>query len=289
MRKTLLLVAAVCMLHTVLYAQNPILNSGFENWTFGDPDHWTANNLPGTAVPVLPYSGGHSGNLGAFGVVTQYQPGIVIAPVLYSLEPSTGDPHPVSQAFSNFSFYYCLGLNVPSEFFNAMLIIQDAAGNAAGYASIELNNTFNTNTWTLASIPITYMPGQIPASALITFTISDTSILSNLQAGSFFRLDDVSLNNSTSGIPEQDEILLSLYPNPSDGVLQVPFRIDARPVTGLEILDISGRMVQQKLLDLRNPGSYKEELDVRDLPSGFYQVILRSADNCLARKAFVRE
>lgn len=276
------------LLSSVIQAQNPVLNPGFENWTAGEPDYWTTNNVPGFAVPIQSYTGGHSGSLGVSGFVVQLQPGVPLPPLLTSLDPLTGDPHPVTQAYSTLSFYYRLSLSLNNERFFCGIALEDATGGAAGGGAAEFSIADNTSTWTLANVPIQYSPGVTPTGAYITFTITDTSSASNLQIGSYFRVDDVSLNN-TSGLAETDELLNSPYPNPAVQWLHVPYRVKDQSVRGITIMDMSGRVLQQIALNVSTPGGFKEIIDVSNLPAGLYQVVLQNESGSAGRKAFVKQ
>jgi hypothetical protein len=58
MKKLLLSLCAIT-LQSMLFAQVP--NSGFENWTGGNPTDWNSNNLQGIATPVTQSNDQHGG------------------------------------------------------------------------------------------------------------------------------------------------------------------------------------------------------------------------------------
>jgi hypothetical protein len=71
---------------------------------------------------------------------------------------------------------------------------------------------------------------------------------------------------------------ISVYPNPSDRLLNFEFYSDAKNYLSIELLDYSGRVIK-KLFDkqLIEAGPFEISLDVNDLPDGFY--IIRSVVN----------
>src|SRR5262245_1477629 len=92
-----LLILAICS-WTMLQAQNPVPNPGFENWTSGNPDNWTANNFGPGASPVMQTTPSYNGLLALKGEVILVGP-VSFFPILSSTDASAVG-FPVSQAYA---------------------------------------------------------------------------------------------------------------------------------------------------------------------------------------------
>ena len=243
MKKSLLLIGI--FISAMAIAQNAVLNPSFENWTLGEPDEWTTNNAPGFSVPIQQNNTGHTGNYAVSGFVTQIGVNTPFPPILNSTDIA-GNPHPVAMAYTNMSFYYKLNLTGSGEFFNAGVVISDVSQSGIGGGVQQFFSTANTNTFALANVPISYIPGGTPAGAIITFTISDTLSGAGLQIGSYFRLDDVSLNFA-SGIQESQNGngILKPFPNPAVNFINIPFSIEGGQDYSLCIYDLSGKEIEK--------------------------------------------
>jgi hypothetical protein len=203
----------------MLRAQNPVPNPGFENWTSGNPDDWTANNFGPGASPVMQTIPPNSGNLAVRGEVIPVG-AISFFPILSSTNASAMG-FPVSQQYAALSFYYKTNITGTSAF-NAIVGINDAAGNTIGAGAMLFTGVIST--YTLASIPIFYTGGN-PAECVIAFTIGDT--LGVPAVGNFFIVDDVSLSGSV-GIEEELPAALAiekLQPNPATEVSSVYYSL----------------------------------------------------------------
>ncbi len=265
------------LISSLSYAQNPVLNPSFENWTLGEPDDWSTNNATGFTMPIQQSTNGHSGSFAVNGFVTQVGINTPFPPYLVSSDAG-GNPHPISLSYTNLSFYYKLDLTGTGEFFNAGVVISDAQQSGIGGGSLEFFSNSNTNTYTLANVPITYVPGSVPAGAIISFVIGDTTSTSTgLQVGSNFRLDDVSLN-FVSGVSgnEVSNSLRAPYPCPATDYINIPFSLDDDEYTELFIYNVQGLEINRYGLAGLSKGSYKEVIDISDLAPGIYSVCLKT-------------
>jgi hypothetical protein len=79
--------------------------------------------------------------------------------------------------------------------------------------------------------------------------------------------------------------LAGAWPNPSQGRLQVTFRLpDARPAA-LDLLDVRGRIVLHRDVTSFGPGQHSVDLDRQgDLAPGVYVIRLSQADRAERRK-----
>ncbi|MDZ7384645.1 MAG: glycoside hydrolase [candidate division KSB1 bacterium] len=96
--------------------------------------------------------------------------------------------------------------------------------------------------------------------------------------------------------PPKDFILDACFPNPTSGILYVPFALPAKDSdtlgaqqTLLTVYDIRGRLVRTVLNKVLPPGSYIAPWDGRDeagsaAPSGVYLVVLRRGEESRSRR-----
>ena len=86
----------------------------------------------------------------------------------------------------------------------------------------------------------------------------------------------VGLNVGING--EKPKATLSVYPNPANDLLQVAFLTESAKEINLQIIDPIGRVVYQSQ-ETGEFNNYLKAIDVRALPIGVYQVILRTEQN----------
>ena len=260
------------LLTAVAFGQNPVLNHSFESWTSeGEPTDWNTNNDMFMGVTIAPEGSGHGGSNAAHGEVVFGEVG-PNPPYLASVREN-GEPHPISQSYTNLSFYYQLQLvsDVGVEVFTAGVVLEDGTGSGVAGGSVSLSSTANTGTYTLANVPINYF-GTDPVGATITFLI----VGSGIAQGSYYVVDDVSLNFLSTGIAEgpRTDALEVPYPSPAIDVINLPFTLASASRVGLVITDAQGRMVETRGLGALGQGSYKEVLDVAAWAPGIYTCTL---------------
>ena len=88
---------------------------------------------------------------------------------------------------------------------------------------------------------------------------------------------------SISDLELQD---FSLYPNPTEGVLNLAFESDAVPTT-VKIVDISGKEVYKEELNNFN-GTYKKEINLTEVPKGALMLTVTQDDKIFADKVMVQ-
>ena len=81
---------------------------------------------------------------------------------------------------------------------------------------------------------------------------------------------------------------LRLFPNPSDGVFNVTFDQQLKGSLQLEIIDLSGRVVLNKLFS-DHQGAFSTTFDLGRLASGIYQLRLHSPDGVAIRSFVIQK
>ncbi|MCD4730480.1 MAG: T9SS type A sorting domain-containing protein, partial [Bacteroidales bacterium] len=74
-----------------------------------------------------------------------------------------------------------------------------------------------------------------------------------------------------------------IIPNPSSGILHIRFSINDPEspqyldrITTCELFTISGQKIRQVSKEVKMPGTYEIEFDLRDLPAGIYFCTLKT-------------
>lgn len=278
MKKNLLLIVTCFAFNSIsfIYAQNPVPNPGFENWTAGNPDNWLTNNIVGFAVPVTQTTPPYSGTYAAKGEVVSTAGG-PYTPFLYSNNMS-GNGFPVSQAYATLSFYYKFN-QVGSAVFEAAAVMYDAVG--APMAVTGQAFAAPVTSYTLASLPFFYS-GTNPDTCIIYFTISDTT--GTTAVGSYFVVDEVSLSG-TVGITETQAPVLSIQkvnPNPVNSSAFIYYSLPGNSDVTFELMDVTGRKYHEMLVPGEIAGQHKIEFKASAIPPGFYFLTMKAASGIAA-------
>jgi len=250
----------------MLHAQNPVPNPGFENWTAGNPDDWTANNFGPGASPVLQESVPFNGTYAARGEVVLVGP-IPFFPILSSTDASAAG-FPVSQQYATFSFYYKTNLS-GSSFFAAFVGINDAAAATIGAGGMTFTGV--TSSYTQATIPIVYTGGT-PAEGVIGFIIDDS--LAVPATGSYFIVDDVELSGLV-GMEEKTILrtgIEKIQPNPAGNVSSVYYSLSTRADIQFELFDLTGRKHGELQMRNETAGRHKVDWELSQVQAGCYML-----------------
>ena len=252
MIKKLLTSTALCVIF--FGSAQQLTNSGFENWTSGNPDGWgsfdemlTNLGLPGSTLETQ-VSPGNSGT-SACQLKTQNIPlvgdfpGVINsgsislgAQVDFGLSPYTGMP-------TDYTFTYkfspvsgdTAGTQVIFTKWNTATNMRDTIGYGGDYI------VGAASSFTLRSIPITWIvPGTAPDSVSMIFVSSVGAIA---QVNTTLTIDDVNMVLPL-GITEPfmfNEVIA--FPNPATDV--VNFSSKNQETSSVEIFDFSGKRVAE--------------------------------------------
>jgi len=77
---------------------------------------------------------------------------------------------------------------------------------------------------------------------------------------------------------------LELFPNPAKDLLTVGFHSDNKHNVSLKIIDLTGKEIKSYYYNMAQNGSYKTEIDVRNLCEGLYLLQINSGKNSETRK-----
>ena len=164
--RLLLFVAILFSVSGFVFAQNPVPNSSFENWTSGKPDGWAL-----TSTYVSQTAPGHTGN---YAVKISGSGGRLEADSLLGF--------PISSSYTYLNFYLKFN-KVDPEYLSVVASLDSACG------YIIQGITTGSNSFVAYSLPISAFPGCSPTYCTINFGM-DVNV-GSVSNASYFILDDI--------------------------------------------------------------------------------------------------
>jgi hypothetical protein len=260
------------LLVPLAFAQNPIPNPGFENWTEGLPDNWGTSNIPGVYTPVTKSTTSHSGTYAAKGEVISIDE-TPFAPVLFSANQQFA----VEQNFTRLTGYYQM-MNNGEDVLYVWTYFYDANGAPVAYGEKELAPTSDGYQQFSVDMDYSGYSTEPIAAGYIYFLIIPSSSSGNEQPtiGSSFLLDDLAFDN-VSALSEQDiasqPLVYSLsqnYPNPFNPSTKISFSLPTAEKTLLTVYNGLGQVVMILANEELPAGEHQVEFNASSFPSGLY-------------------
>jgi len=84
------------------------------------------------------------------------------------------------------------------------------------------------------------------------------------------------INFPISSTKEMGFVIISTYPNPFNPMTTIKFSVDGMQYISIQIIDITGRIVDILANEMKEPGMYEIQWDASNQPSGIYYVRLQS-------------
>lgn len=243
-------------------AQNFLKNPGFETWNGNRPAFWSGDSLYNSNIAHSGSSALKLTNTSFFGMPflgTASQDSIPVSGSSFSLKgwyqfyPVSGDQITI--------FIWIYGPN-------------------GIIGRLEGANTFNitqeTNVWTAFAVGVPLIQGTVGDTASIDiWTVPDTAS-GNWHFGTYALFDDMVLDNTVTGIKENEfskpsgYSLLQNYPNPFNPQTEIEFTIPEESNVTLKVYNTLGKEITTLVDGNLNIGRYKKSFDGSRLPSGVY-------------------
>jgi hypothetical protein len=255
---------------TLLFQQiglTQIPNGSFENWTGGNPDGWTTNNIIGYLELVTQSNDAHSGNSSArmemmYAMSALMQPVLNAGPLLVGI--------PVSERHTTISFYYKFTPTTSTVYFLIVVGMYKSGSYIGGGAGSTKNST---TSYTKFTSTISYLNQNVPDMANIYVTLID-SFYNPQSVGSIALIDDIYFDQAND-INDQDNFpveysLWQNYPNPFNPSTVINYQLPVGGDVTLKIYDLLGREVATLVDEYKPAGRYAIEWNAGYYPSGVY-------------------
>ena len=262
MNKILLsLIVIIFGISLITNAQIP--NSGFENWTGGDPDSWASSNVfPAGLVNIFQTTDNHSGTYALKGEVVDFF-GTNMAPIVQSGPGAAG--FPITEQYRSFELYYKFTSSGGDKF--SVNVGLEKNGTPIAQGAVAIPTTIGT--YTFLSVPLTYMIEDVPDLAIIQISITGPVTGPDVHVGSVMFIDDLAFSLET-GIdkPATPGLITKCYPNPASDIINILLNENSGDVL-LKVFDTYGKEVKSMDCYQQN-GNDVILFSVADLPSGLY-------------------
>ena len=78
-------------------------------------------------------------------------------------------------------------------------------------------------------------------------------------------------------------VIIGVYPNPFIHDIQIQFNLFQTNQVDIQLVDMSGKSVFQKEMGVLSKGLHNEKIIVENIPSGIYQLVIRSGNDIIAK------
>lgn len=253
---------------SLIKAQVP--NSGFENWTAGEPDFWTTNNFD-TLVTITQSNSSHSGSSALKGVCIPYFPPFlpVFGPVGIC-DGDTDEGFPIELRYNSLKGFYKFNSQGGDQLFITFWVAVDTQ--AIGVGSILLNGA---SSYTQFAIPITYIDPATPNKCIISFQIINPVNGINVTLGSEMYLDDLELSmDIVSDVEDEFQPqtfqLEQNYPNPFNPSTTIRYAVPSESKVSITVINLLGQEVATLVNDIQSAGYHEVKFNASELSSGVY-------------------
>ncbi len=296
MKKILLLIGGLSLFLSSIKAQIP--NGGFENWDTTNlfiykhiyPIGWMSNNLYWQSVnkqnAVVPSTDAHSGNysmkMTVLNDTSEYKQGASCGTFEGDLLMGEANgKFAINSKPAGIEFWHKFTSPKKESF---LLFVNLYNGeNQVGSAMIYSEE--NSTSWSKLASVIDYSSNETPDSASISIMVgfSDTPTV-----GTVFMIDDLSFTTTTAINEISIENGLNVYPNPSQGEINITLNDAPSKDLLLSLKDISGRTIKtfsnEELVFSHN----EIKLKINSYEPGIYLLEMKSNSKILSKRIILQ-
>jgi hypothetical protein len=273
-----------------------IPNTGFENWTsimgslgsYNNPEGWGTLNDLTTAAAVYTAEKGTPGSPGSSYLKLTSKTagptvvnGVAVSGVLNpsTLQPVSGFAYAGQPAALTGKWQHMIYGSSQGSI-SALLTRWDAAsGMRVTVATANVTLSGMAMSWANFSIPFNYLDAQAPDSCVIILKASGL----NPTNMDYLWVDNLSLSGNVASLSENLNLnSIQIFPNPSAELITVSFNSTDKTNYTIQILNLSGQMLQQKNLELIN-GKISTTFSVGALSKGTYFVRITDQKTTVTR------
>jgi hypothetical protein len=264
MKKTyMFFIALFCGITMISNAQIP--NSGFEDWTAGEPDGWTTSNIPiAGLINITQTTDSYSGTYAVRGEVVNFA-GTPWAPVIQSGPGATG--FAISEKYLSFELYYKFTSNGGDKFSVNVGLEKEGTPVAQGAVALPAD----VSNYTYLSVPLNYMIDEVPDWAFIQISITGPITGPDVHLGSLMYVDELSFSLLAGiGNTTAPGLTGKCYPNPAADIINIPLNENVSGEVLIKIFDTYGKEVKSIAFHQQQDGNNFFQFSVENLSSGLY-------------------
>jgi hypothetical protein len=265
---------------SVAFAQNPVPNFSFEDWTnsplLGDhPTYWFGIVEKSTDA--------HTGNFAVHGSVKDSGDQMSIMSAVFdnqSLQTYPGFTLPFRPI--RFQGWYKL-TSVQNDRLSFEVHIYSKGELVGGWL---IEDSVTTLGWTHFDEPIFYASPNEPDTAVIFVFFDNSKGSYTTHVGSSFTVDDIMLTGETSIVSSSTSrtVLSQNYPNPFRTNTRVIYALAVPSSVTLELFNELGERVWQQFQPTQVVGEHEIEIDCKGLTAGLYRYCLTTNSGFSASK-----
>lgn len=181
---------------------------------------------------------------------------------------------------SNETRIYNLALNAASNLNGAVISASGVPlnGNDAGQVySVPANSCLQDLIVEVKQLS-SNSPLSYPDLELYLYSSCDDAISSSVFASVYF-------GNATSVNDLADNNKLTVYPNPTSGILNIKLLEDYK-INGVKLMDATGRLLRNEFV---NDNTQSHQMDVSNLPLGIYSLQVQSDEKIFVKKIMIQK
>ena len=277
-------------------------NGGFETWTttsgYDSPTGWDQLNAMTSSMSTYTCMKGTPGNpgtsymklvsktVGSMGVMPGIScSGMLDRSVMTNIVAKSGFANTTRPANLTGSWQY-MAYGSDNGHISILLTKWNVSMNKRD--TVALTNKLLTGmamSWATFSIPITYMTGAVPDSAIIVLSASGTSPANN----SYLYVDNLAFSGSVpAGVASVDNntSMSSIYPNPSNGTATISYNSVSEKEISISVSDISGKNLLS-LTPKTVAGTNKFPLNITGFAKGIYLIRIIDGSDAQVQKLII--
>lgn len=300
MKKFLLFCSAIIISSNSLFAQLP--NGGFETWTttsgYDLPTGWDQLNAMTSSMSAFTCMKGTPGNpgtsyiklvsktVGSMGVMPGIScSGMLDQSVMTNIVPKSGFANTTRPASLTGSWQY-MAYGSDQGHISILLTkwnISMAKRDTVAYTNKVLSGM--AMSWATFTIPVTYMTGAVPDSAIILLSASGTTPVNN----SYLYVDNLAFSGAIpAGIVYVDNntSIATIYPNPANGATTISYYSISEKEISIFVSDLNGRTLLSSTPKVV-AGLNKLPVNISGFAKGIYFIRIVDGNNTPVQKLIV--